>query len=113
MSSDCGSDMHLQCKSIVPWGSFSRTDSELWVSSLEVNWSLCPFLKLKKCPEEIDALNMSQELYIQFKVAQNGERQMIGGDHKLNASEKHSSAYQVCGQSFQGKSKTTATLCSC
>lgn len=29
-----------------------------------------PFLKLKKCPEEIDVsqLNVSQELYIQFKV---------------------------------------------
>lgn len=27
-----------------------------------------PFLKLKKCPEEIDAPNVYQELYIQFKV---------------------------------------------
>lgn len=96
MSSDCGSDMHSQCKSTIPWGSFSQTDNEPWVSSSEVNWSLCTFLKLKKCPEEIDALNVSQELYIQFKVELRKERQVIGGDRKLNASEKHSSAYQVC-----------------
>lgn len=66
-----------------------------------------PFLKLKKCPEEIDALNVSQELYIQFKVELRKERQVIGGDRKLNASEKQSSAYQVCVMWMLSREKQT------
>lgn len=71
-----------------------------------------PFLKLKKCPEVIDALNVSQELYIQFKVELRKEREVIGSDRKLNASERHSGAYRYVGNTdaFQGKVKPPPLL---